>query len=96
MCVKSILPQRSGCYRCKRHWEDSATVLSMTLSGSAIVPARLTVIGEDRVRVPAGTFDCWVVAVHGDPARGLYWSRSVMPKLSAVHSTSRRSGAHNW
>ena len=25
------------------------------------------------MRVPAGTFDCWVVAVHADAGRGLYW-----------------------
>jgi hypothetical protein len=54
-------------------WEDSTTALSITLGNTAVVPARLTVIGEDRVRVPAGTFDCWVVAIHADPARGLYW-----------------------
>jgi hypothetical protein len=54
-------------------WEDSATTLSVTLSGNVVVPTRLTVIGEDRIQVPAGTFDCWVVAVHADVSRGLYW-----------------------
>jgi len=54
-------------------WEDSSTIVSITLGGNAILPTRLAVIGEDRVRVPAGTFDCWVVAVRADPARGLYW-----------------------
>jgi hypothetical protein len=54
-------------------WEDSTLTLSITLNGNALVPTRLSVIGEDRIRVPAGTFDCWVVAVHADPARGLYW-----------------------
>jgi hypothetical protein len=61
-----LLPLQTG-------WEDSTTVLSLTLSNTSVVPTRLSVIGEDRVRVPAGTFDCWVVAVHADPARGLYW-----------------------
>jgi hypothetical protein len=54
-------------------WEDSTTIVSITLGGNGTLPARLAVIGEDRVRVPAGTFDCWVVAVRADPARGLYW-----------------------
>lgn len=54
-------------------WEDSAAVLSVTASGNALLPARLSVIGEDRVRVPAGTFDCWVVSVRADQARGMYW-----------------------
>ena len=61
-----LLPLQTG-------WEDSTTAVSITLSNTTVVPARLTVIGEDRVRVPAGTFDCWVVAIHADPARGLYW-----------------------
>ncbi|MEO7084450.1 MAG: hypothetical protein ABI442_13525 [Gemmatimonadaceae bacterium] len=54
-------------------WEDSTLTLSITLNGNFVFPTRLAVIGEDRIRVPAGTFDCWVVAAHADPARGLYW-----------------------
>src|SRR5205085_6726419 len=54
-------------------YEDSATIVSVTLGSNAVVPARLAVIGEDRVRVPAGTFDCWVVAVRADAGRSLYW-----------------------
>lgn len=55
-------------------WEDSASTLSITPASNALVPTRLSVIGEDRVQVPAGTFDCWVVAIHaGDQGRGLYW-----------------------
>jgi hypothetical protein len=54
-------------------WEDSATVVSVTPTTNSVVPARLSVIGEDRVRVPAGTFDCWVVSVRADVGRSLYW-----------------------
>lgn len=55
-------------------WEDSALTFTASLGANATVPTRLSVIGEDRVRLPAGTFDCWVVAVHaGDTARGMYW-----------------------
>jgi hypothetical protein len=64
--ILRLLPLQAG-------WEDSTTMLSVSLNGNVVLPARLAVIGEDRVRVPAGTFDCWVVAVHADPARGLYW-----------------------
>jgi hypothetical protein len=62
-------------------WEDSTTALSITLSSNIVVPTRLSVIGEDRVRVPAGTFDCWVVAVHADSARGLYWVTKQDPQV---------------
>lgn len=61
-----VLPLTTG-------WEDSASVLSVSVSANSTLPARLSVIGEDRVRVPAGTFDCWVVSVRADPARGMYW-----------------------
>lgn len=55
-------------------WEDSTNTLAITLGSTDLLPTRISVIGEDRVRVPAGQFDCWVVAVHaGDTARGLYW-----------------------
>jgi len=61
-----VLPLQTG-------WEDSTSTLSVSLSANSVVPTRLSVIGEDRVRVPAGTYDCWVVAVHADAGRGLYW-----------------------
>jgi hypothetical protein len=55
-------------------WEDSASTLSVSLNGATMYPTRIAVIGEDRVRVPAGQYDCWVVSVRaGDAARGLYW-----------------------
>jgi hypothetical protein len=55
-------------------WEDSATTLTGEYSNLAALPTRLSVIGEDRVRLPAGMFDCWVVAMHaGEQARGLFW-----------------------
>ncbi len=54
-------------------WEDSMPLLSVGVGSNAVLPARIAVIGEDRVRVPAGTFDCWVVSVHADQTKGLYW-----------------------
>jgi hypothetical protein len=67
-----VLPLQNG-------WEDLTSTLSLSLASSAVIPTRLSVIGEDRVRVPAGTYDCWVVAVHADPGRGLYWVSKVNP-----------------
>jgi hypothetical protein len=61
-------------------WEDSTSTLVVTLGGNTVLPTRISVIGEDRVRVPAGQFDCWVVSVHaGDVARGLYWVTKTDP-----------------
>ncbi|HEY4216922.1 MAG TPA: hypothetical protein VGM67_07280 [Gemmatimonadaceae bacterium] len=66
-------------------WEDSTSMLSISLGDNTVLPTRMSVIGDDRVRVPAGTFDCWVVAVHADPARGLYWVTKENPMV--VRST---------
>jgi hypothetical protein len=61
-------------------WEDSTTTFVATLAATVLLPTRISVIGEDRVRVPAGQFDCWVVSVHaGDTARGLYWVTKQSP-----------------
>jgi hypothetical protein len=70
--VLRLLPFQTG-------WEDSTGTLSISLNGNVVLPTRLTVVGEDRVRVPAGTFDCWVVGVHADPGRGLYWVTKTDP-----------------
>jgi hypothetical protein len=60
-------------------WEDSVSLLSIAVGSNAVLPTRIAVIGEDRVRVPAGTFDCWVVAVHADQTKGLYWVTKTDP-----------------
>jgi len=55
-------------------WEDSTNTLFVSLGSTMVLPTRVAVIGEDRVRVPAGQFDCWVVSVRAaDATRGLYW-----------------------
>ena len=54
-------------------WEDSTTTLSLSLGGLTVYPTRIAVIGEERVHVGAGDFDCWIVSVHSDVSRGLYW-----------------------
>jgi hypothetical protein len=65
--VLRLLPLQTG-------WEDSTATLSVSLSRATALPTLISVIGDDRVRVPAGEFDCWVVSVHsGDAGRGLYW-----------------------
>lgn len=60
-------------------WEDSTTTLSLSLSGLVVYPTRLAVIGEDRVHVGAGDFDCWVVSVKTDVSRGLFWVTKTDP-----------------
>lgn len=54
-------------------WEDTVATLSVSLTGASVSPTRMYVVSEDRVQVPAGTFDCWVVAVQSEGSKGLYW-----------------------
>ena len=54
-------------------WEDTVATLSVSLTGASVSPTRMYIVSEDRVRVPAGTFDCWVVAVQSEGSKGLYW-----------------------
>ena len=54
-------------------WEDTVATLSVSLTGASVSPTRLYVVSEDQVRVPAGTFDCWVVAAQSEGSKGLYW-----------------------
>ena len=54
-------------------WEDTVATLSVSLTGASVSPTRLYVVSEDRVQVPAGTFDCWVVAAQSEGSKGLYW-----------------------
>lgn len=62
------------------NWEDSSmAMLSVTPASDTVVSTRISVVGDESVQVPAGTFDCWVVAVHADTARGLYWVSKTDP-----------------
>ncbi len=73
--VLRLLPLQSN-------WEDSShSTLSVTPASDTVAPTRISVVGDESVQVPAGTFDCWVVAVHADAARGLYWVSKTDPMV---------------
>jgi hypothetical protein len=54
-------------------WRDSATMLLRDPGGTATTPVSLTVEGEERVAVPAGEFDCWVVSLETERASARLW-----------------------
>jgi len=61
-------------------YQDSTATLSVNLHDEVLVPTSISVIGRETVRVPAGSYDCWVVSVHaGDRGRGLYWVTTSNP-----------------
>lgn len=54
-------------------WRDSATMLVVDAGGTALTPATLAVEGEERITVPAGEFDCWIVGVETERASARFW-----------------------
>ena len=85
--VLTALPLTSG-------WRDSATVLVVDAGGAATAPAALAVEGEERVVVPAGEFDSWVVSLETERGSARYWiskdthlvvrSEQVLPQLGGA------------
>jgi hypothetical protein len=57
-------------------WKGSVTVLGWAVIPKDVLhPVELRVIGEERVRVPAGTFDCWRMTVNYFGGVFDYWVR---------------------
>ena len=60
------LPLRDG-------WSDSATVLIVDPGGSAAVPVALSVVGEERIVLLSGDFECWVVQLESERGVERFW-----------------------
>jgi hypothetical protein len=52
---------------------DSVTVAVNDPARTLTIRAELAVLGEERVTVAAGTFDCWLVALTTDAGGPTYW-----------------------
>jgi hypothetical protein len=57
----------------RAEWVDSTVSLSLTMGGATTVPTKLVVTSEEQIKVPAGSFDCWVVVASAGDARATYW-----------------------
>jgi hypothetical protein len=78
-------------------WRDSAQMILLDPGGAAITPVSLAVEGEERVIVPAGEFDCWVVSLETERASERVWltkqgqivvrSEQVLPELGGATLT---------
>ncbi len=57
-------------------WKGSASLLGWAVIDSDVfTPIELRVEGEERIAVPAGTFDCWRISVRFAGERMAYWVR---------------------
>lgn len=58
---------------------DSLSVLVVDVGGAAVLPAKLTVTGEERIVVVAGVYDAWVVELETERGSATYWVRKDDP-----------------
>jgi hypothetical protein len=68
-------------------WRDSVSVVVTDLSKTTVVPAALTVTGEELLLTTAGSFDCWVASLATDVGQTQYWvakADRIVVKVSQV------------
>ena len=75
-------------------WRDSAEMLLVDAGGAALTPVTFSIEGEERITVPAGDFDCWVVSLETERASARLWvtkqgqivarSEQILPELAGA------------
>ena len=78
-------------------WRDSAEMLLIDSGGAALTPVTLAIEGEERITVPAGDFDCWIVSLETERASARLWvtkqgqvvarSEQILPELEGATLT---------
>jgi hypothetical protein len=56
-----------------QNWRDSTWLLVSGIGKTTSVAARMQVTGEERLVTPAGSFDCWIVALTTESGSTFYW-----------------------
>lgn len=75
-------------------WHDSATVLIVDAGGSTTAPASLRVEGEERITVPAGEYDCWILSLESERGASRLWvSKQDQLLVRAVQILPQLGGA---
>lgn len=75
-------------------WRDSAEMIVVDAGGAALTPVRLAIEGEERISVPAGDFECWIVSLETERASARLWvtklgqivarSEQILPELDGA------------
>lgn len=82
-----LLPLQPG-------WRDSTVAVSITLGSNLLLPTTLSVVRQESVSVPAGTFDCWVVDARAAGAETFYWvSRQNPVVVRSIQALPNMGGA---
>jgi hypothetical protein len=57
----------------RQGWSDSITVLVVDPAGSIAVPATIAVVGDERLVLLSGDFDCWLVQLETERGVERLW-----------------------
>lgn len=75
-----VLPLRVG-------WRGQTVMSAVTPQGTVSMPVTVTVTGEERVSVPAGTLDTWVVTIRNQTGEQTAWVGKVKHEIVKVRAT---------
>ena len=56
-------------------WRGATRLAAIGENGSGMVPIEEHIVGQEKVLVPDGAFDCWVVALEAGPSEEKFWVR---------------------
>ena len=73
-------------------WRGTAGVLELR-GRTEFTPVTLEVTGEERIRVPAGEFDCWIVSVAGAAIDERWWVSKAGHRVVRTREVMGPSGA---
>jgi hypothetical protein len=60
---------------------DSVAILAIDVGAMAAPPARIAVQGEERLVVPAGTYDAWIVSLESERGAVRLWVTKGSPQI---------------
>jgi hypothetical protein len=72
----ALAPVYAMAFPLRAGWVGRASVMGWAVRDDDVSAMRtFRVDGEELIRVPAGEFDCWRIAIEGGGQRHLYWAR---------------------
>lgn len=70
-----LLEAMLGTTQLRPGWEGGARLVAIGENGSGVVPITERIVGQEKVRVPDGAFDCWVVELKAGASAERFWVR---------------------
>ena len=77
----------------RRGWRSTANLLAVAPTGSGVVPVELSVVGEERVTVPGGTFESWIIETRGAPIQQRLWLSKTGRRVVKMSQSTGQPGS---